>query len=63
MADPAGMPDQVVVPEAQPAPAAALAPVLEGAPVENALKRPADEDAEGPDAKRVHTEPEPAFTG
>lgn len=61
------MPDQAevpeVVPEAQPAPAAALAPVPDVAPVENALKRPAEEDADGPDAKRVHTEPEPAITG
>jgi hypothetical protein len=63
MADPAGMENEVVVLDGPPAPAAALTPVPDVAPLENALKRPAEEDADGPDAKRIHTEPEPAATG
>lgn len=61
MTDPAALPEQLaVVAEAQPA---AVADVAGMAQADNALKRPADDLEDGPDAKRAHVEQQPDING
>jgi hypothetical protein len=58
MTDPAAAPAQLVA-EAQ----SAAADVAGMAHADNALKRPADDPADGPDAKRAHMEQQPGING
>jgi hypothetical protein len=58
MTDPAALPAQLVA-EAQPA----VADIAGMAQADNALKRPADDLADGPDAKRAHVEQQVGING
>lgn len=61
MTDPVGVLEQQQVAEAEPA-VAQPADMAAMVPAGNALKRPADAEVDGPDAKRPHME-QPAING